>query len=95
MSLHLAIRTAEPSDARALARLAALDSQPLPAGPLLVAEQDGELVAARALESGATIADPFRPTAHALAVLAAAAPGAARPARRRRRLPLALRLRAA
>ena len=40
------IRAARDSDGDALHRLAALDSQALPAGPMLVAEQDGELVAA-------------------------------------------------
>ena len=71
------IRAARGSDGPALARLAALDSAPLPAGDLLVAEADGELVAARSLESGAVIADPFRPTADVVALLALRARGLA------------------
>jgi hypothetical protein len=57
------IRPALPDDERALRRLAALDSQRLPAGRLLLAEIDGEPWAAIALQSGRLIADPFRPTA--------------------------------
>jgi hypothetical protein len=57
------IRLAFPDDAPAVARLAALDSQRVPAGPLLVAEIDGEPWAAIATASGRAIADPFRPTA--------------------------------
>lgn len=60
------IRPAFPDDAPALARLAALDSQRLPLGPLLLAEIDGEPWAAIALTSSPPtriIADPFRPTA--------------------------------
>ncbi|WP_445148608.1 hypothetical protein [Baekduia sp. Peel2402] len=57
------IRPAFPDDVPALARLAALDSQRLPHGPLLLAEIDGEPWAAIALETTRVIADPFRPTA--------------------------------
>jgi hypothetical protein len=57
------IRAARGSDGEALERLAQLDSARLPAGELLVAESDGEIVAAHAPASGTTIADPFRPTA--------------------------------
>jgi hypothetical protein len=64
------IRAARGSDGPALARLAALDSAAVPAGELLVAEADGAIVAARSLSSGATVADPFRPTADVLALLA-------------------------
>lgn len=63
------IRAARGSDGPALARLAALDSQALPSGALLVAEQDGEMVAALAPESGARIADPFRRTVALLELL--------------------------
>ena len=64
------IRAARGSDGGALHRLAALDSASVPAGDLLVAESDGALVAALAPESGAAIADPFRPTADVVALLA-------------------------
>jgi hypothetical protein len=58
----IVIRRASASDARALWRLAALDSAPAPlAGPdVLVAEVAGELVAA--LAGDRAVADPFRPT---------------------------------
>jgi hypothetical protein len=69
MTAGLTIRPAFPDDAAALARLAALDCQPLPAGRLLVAEVAGELWAAVAIESSAVVADPFRPTAQAVALL--------------------------
>ncbi len=93
-STTLSIHPATPADAPALARLAALDSQPVPTGLVLLAEQDGALVAALALPSATVLADPFRRTAEARAVLAAAAAarrerGRARGALRRPRLRLA------
>jgi hypothetical protein len=66
----LTIRPAFPDDAGALARLAALDSARVPAGPLLLAEVDGVPWAAIALPSGRVIADPFRPTAALVELLA-------------------------
>jgi hypothetical protein len=63
------IRAARGSDGPVLRRLAALDSSELPAGDLLVAEADGTLVAAMAIESGEHVADPFRRTADVLALL--------------------------
>jgi hypothetical protein len=71
------IRAARGSDGAALSRLAGLDSSAVPAGSLLLAEADGELVAARSLSTGAAIADPFRPTADVLALLALRARGLA------------------
>lgn len=53
----------------AVARLAALDSRPVPARPVLVAEVDGELQAAVSLADGAAVADPFRPTAEVVGLL--------------------------
>jgi hypothetical protein len=91
----ITIRPAYADDRMALQRLAILDSAvDAPAGPLLVAEVEGELYAALSLQSGAVIADPFRPTlalvellrAHARAVPASA--GA--PRRPRLRSPLVL-----
>ena len=60
---HLAptvlIRAARGSDGPALRRLAELDSRELPAGELLVAETDDELVAAvRAAAAGGTYLNP-------------------------------------
>ena len=63
------IRQATSSDHLALTRLAALDSGPIPLRPALVAEQDGELVAALPLRGGRAIADPFRRSAEAVALL--------------------------
>jgi hypothetical protein len=64
------IRPALPEDARALERLAQLDSAVRPlAGAILVAEVAGELRAARSLQDGRTIADPFQPTAGLLSLL--------------------------
>jgi hypothetical protein len=58
----LTIRRADTSDAGALVRLAALDSASPPAGDALLAEVGGELWAAVEVDSGAAIADPFRPS---------------------------------
>jgi hypothetical protein len=90
----IVIRPAYPDDADGIARLAALDSAPLPRGSLLVAESDGELCAALSTVSGTVIADPFFRTAELVALLQLRARGTAvgmdgrRPTReaRRRRL---------
>lgn len=63
------LRPAVAADERPLMRLAALDSARLLAGDKLVAEQGGALVAAISLYDGATIADPFRPTADIVTLL--------------------------
>jgi hypothetical protein len=63
------IRAARGSDGPALEALAALDSAVVPAGALLVAEADGELVAALSPATGERIADPFRPTRDVVALL--------------------------
>ena len=59
----ITIRSAGPADAPAVARVAALDSRPAPAWPVLVAQVGGEIVAAAPLDGGPVVADPFRPTA--------------------------------
>lgn len=59
----LAIRAASPDDRAAVARLAALDSSGVPAGPLLLAIVDGAPLAALSRTTGAVVADPFSPTA--------------------------------
>jgi hypothetical protein len=69
---HLAgvtLRAARPDDAPDVARLAALDSRRVPAGPLLLAEENGVLRAALATTSSAVVADPFAPTDHLVALL--------------------------
>jgi hypothetical protein len=58
----LTIRPADLADLAGLDRLAALDSASPPTGEVLVAEVGGELWAAIAVETGAAIADPFRPS---------------------------------
>ena len=63
------LRYAHSGDQPGLRRLAARDSAGVPAGQLIVAEVDGEIRAAYALEGGALIADPFHPTAHLVAML--------------------------
>ena len=59
----IVIRYARPADGPALARLADLADRRLPDALLLVAEADGELVAAApAVSVGDVITDPFRVT---------------------------------
>jgi hypothetical protein len=65
----LVIRTATASDAEALHRLAALDSQVLPTGPYLLAELDGQAVAALSRADGRVVADPFARTDSVVAML--------------------------
>ena len=72
MSTHtvdptVVIRAARGSDGSALENLARMDSQRPLAGDVLLAEQNGVIVAALAGER--TIADPFRPTADLVALL--------------------------
>jgi hypothetical protein len=98
----LTIREARHEDAVALARLAALDEKPVPAGRVLVAAS-GETVHVAVGSDGSSIADPFLPTAVLVGamrrVLADLDPGvqAATPWRRLslRALPSRLRVRAA
>jgi hypothetical protein len=58
----LAIRPARPADESAIERLAQLDTAETPSGKLLLAERDGEVVAALPLDGGRAIADPFTRT---------------------------------
>jgi hypothetical protein len=60
---HINIRLANEADNSRLLRLAALDSAPAPHGPVLVADLDGEIVAAKPIAGSRSIADPFRRTA--------------------------------
>jgi hypothetical protein len=78
LSDELAIRVSRASDGDALRRLGELDGKPAlgrllsaraAAGSVLVADVDGELVAAIALEGGRVAADPFRPSAGAAELL--------------------------
>jgi hypothetical protein len=67
------IRTAAPSDAAALDRLAALDSSLPLRGDVLIAESDGRVSAALSLRSGRVVSDPFVPSADLVALLRARA----------------------
>ena len=60
---EITIRAARCEDGPAIARLAALDEAPVPHGTALLGFVDGELAAAKSLEKGETVADPFRRTA--------------------------------
>jgi hypothetical protein len=74
------LRPAGSTDSRALNRLALLDSaQPLK-GDVLLAEVDGEPVAALSTRSGAVVADPFKRTAALVRALVAVANGGGAPA---------------
>jgi hypothetical protein len=86
------IRAARGSDGAVLENLARMDSQRPVSGDVLVAEQDGVIVAAVAGDR--VIADPFRPTAELVELLRAHTRKAA-PARRLPRLRLHLRPRIA
>lgn len=90
---HIAIRPDRPSDAERLRWLAQRDTASVPAGRLLVAEVDGAIAAAVALDGGEAIADPFRRTAEARDLLDLRVKQLRRESRRRhgaRRRPLAL-----
>ena len=63
------MRRARVGDAARIRELARLDDKRLPAGPFLVAEMSDEIVAAVSLSSGGVVADPFRLTADAAAML--------------------------
>ncbi|HLW96392.1 MAG TPA: hypothetical protein VKS25_13515 [Solirubrobacteraceae bacterium] len=67
---NVRIRPASEDDTSRLNRLAELDSTSVPPGRLIVAEVDGELLAARQVDGPLAIADPFHPTADLLALLA-------------------------
>lgn len=57
------------SDAADVRRIAELDSSHVPAGTILIADVDGRAAAAMSVESGHVVADPFTPTADAVAML--------------------------
>ena len=66
---HVTLRLDRVGDSARLYQLSALSERPLPAGPFVVAEVDGRLVAALPLAGGAPLADPFVPTFHLLRLL--------------------------
>ncbi|MBV8946780.1 MAG: hypothetical protein JO286_01220 [Solirubrobacterales bacterium] len=93
----LALRVAQADEDPVVRRLADLDdSRPL-TGQVLLALVDGEAVAAASLGDGRVVANPFRPTADTVTLLSLRASqlGRRRARRRRARVPLIPRLRAA
>ncbi|HEX2128044.1 MAG TPA: hypothetical protein VHF58_02395 [Solirubrobacterales bacterium] len=82
----MTIREATAADAPALRALAERDSASLPGGPLVIGEVDGEIRAAMAVATGATIADPFQRTADVIALVHARAAQLRSRKRRRARL---------
>lgn len=53
------IRRARPTDGFALRTLAQLADRPAPTGDVILAESDGELIAAVSADGGSMVADPF------------------------------------
>lgn len=66
----ITLRLALGEDSPAIERLAALYDRPIPEGPLLLAEVDGELRAALTLAGDCELMDPFLPTAALVDLLA-------------------------
>ena len=66
----VAIRPAQTADEPAIERLAQLETAAAPCGELLLAEADGEVVAALPVNGGRPLADPFRRTAAVVELLA-------------------------
>jgi hypothetical protein len=86
----ISIRHARPDDGAALWRLAALDSAAALRGGVLIADVEGEILAALSLRDGRAIADPFRLTADLVELLRTrarlmGAPGGSRTQNRRGR----------
>jgi len=88
-SSTVVLRPAVTTDEQRLRDLAGLDSQRLPAGPFLLAEVDGTVVAALSTSDGVAIADPFVLTAHLVDLLREHAAAATRAPARRPRARLA------
>ena len=66
---ELKIRAATDDDAPALLHLALVDPSRPPAGRILVAEDDGAVIAAASIDDGALIADPEHASASTIALL--------------------------
>jgi hypothetical protein len=63
------VRPYQARDAHALQRFAEMDGGQVPAEPILVAEIDGKVLAARSVLTRQTLADPSRPTAELVKLL--------------------------
>jgi len=66
----IVIREARTSDAAAIERLARLSDRRSPAAPLLVAEVDGEVLAAVPIAGGRSLTNPFAVTVDVSELLA-------------------------
>jgi hypothetical protein len=66
---RIVLRRTRARDHAAVRRIAQLDSAKEPSSPSLVAEVDGEIVAAAPIDGGHPVADPFRPTAEVVVLL--------------------------
>ncbi len=66
---EIAIRSARPADVDEIRRLALLADRTVPAGPVLLAESDGTVVAALSTTTGEVVTDPFRATADLVELL--------------------------
>ena len=66
---EITIRPLREEDVDAVERLAELDARPVPPGPLLLAEVEGTVEAAVALEGDEAIANPFAPSGEAVSLL--------------------------
>ena len=66
---EIVIRSARPGDAEALRLLEQLADRYLPRRALLLAEADGDVVAALATCTGEVVTDPFRATADLVELL--------------------------
>ena len=93
--MNITIRTATTADEFAVRRLAALDSSSPPTGDILLAEMDDELWAALSIDTGDSIADPFRPSRDLVDLLRLRAGGIAGESHGRRSARLHLLPRAA
>ena len=65
----ITIRPLQERDVTAVEQLAELEERRVPPGPLLIAEVDGAVAAAVALEGGETIANPFTRSSEAISLL--------------------------
>jgi hypothetical protein len=88
----LVLRLCTVHDDPAIERLAGLEGRPAPGGRFVVAEVGGEIVAAKPLDGGPVLADPFRPTLHLLPLMELRARQLGEPGERRRVLARTWRL---
>jgi hypothetical protein len=66
---EISIRSARPTDAGVLRRLATLADRPVPVEPVLLAETDGAVLVALSTATGDVLSDPFHTTGDLVALL--------------------------